>query len=197
MKATILLAIGILCVLVLPNAYGLIGDSKTTFKSNGYITQLTIEYNGTKTIGLVEGSGGGGGIALDSNLTIKIYDNTTDLPYVEIYDNDDLIDSFRMYEKEVARLWVTGDNGNETMIIITDMEGDRSAWINLVDYTCTGNETISPFMIFGDNYGTPSAIVFTWMNGCEQLAVPLYHGNYPFFANSGLIPSGHMPFVEN
>lgn len=86
-----------------------------------------------------------------------------------------------MYEKEVAKIWVTGDNGNETIILISDMRGSRSAWINLVDYTCTGNEKISPLMIYNKNGGLPDALIFTWLDGCEQLVVPLYQDSNPLF----------------
>jgi len=180
MKTTYLFAISLLCAITLSTAHGLIGEEGTNFSSNGYLTTISIKYDGAKTLGLVEGNGGGGGITLDSILTIKVYDNTTDHPYVELYDNDVLIDSFRMYDKEVAKIWVTGENGNETIILITDMEGSRSAWINLVDYTCTGDEFIKPFTIYNDNGGFPDALIFTWLDGCEQLVIPLYQGEYPF-----------------
>ena len=196
MKTTILFAIGILAILAVPGAHALIGDNKTTFYSDGYLTSIAIEYNGTRTLELVEGSGGGGGIMINSELTINIYDNTTDYPYVELYDDNQLIDSFRMYDKEVAKIWVSNNTGNETLILITDMRGDRSAWINLVDYTCTGNETINPFIVYNGNSGFPDAIIFTWLNGCEQLVVPLYKDNYPFFNNHNQLLSGHKPFVE-
>jgi len=184
MRIVYLVVISLLCAITLSTAYGLIGEEGTNFSSDGYLTTISINYDGARTLGIVEGNGGGGGYpTLNSELTVKVYDNTTDYPYVELYDNDVLIEGFRMYEKEVAKIWVTGDNGNETMILITDMRGSRSAWIDLVDYTCTGNEAISPFNIYNENGGLPDALIFTWLDGCEQLVVPLYQDSHSFFGS--------------
>ena len=181
MKIVYLIAISLLCAITLSTAHGLIGEKGTNFSSDGYLTTISISYDGEKTLGIADGGAGGGHPILNSELTVKVYDNTTDYPYVELYDNDVLIEGFRMYEKEVAKIWVTGDNGNETIILISDMRGSRSAWINLVDYTCTGNEKISPLMIYNKNGGLPDALIFTWLDGCEQLVVPLYQDSNPLF----------------
>ena len=183
MKIISLIVISLLCAITISTAHGLIGQSGTNFSSDGYLTTISINYNGTRTLGVVEGGAGGGYPTLNSELTIKVYDNTTDYPYVELYDNDVLIEGFRMYEKEVAKIWVTGNNGNETLVLITDMRGSRSAWINLVDYTCTEKEKISPFTIYNENGGVPDALIFTWLDSCEQLVIPLYQSHNPLFSN--------------
>lgn len=167
------------CFLAVSPAQALIGATGTTFSSDGYITTLSIAYNNTMHVDVVEG-GSGGGIYLNSVLTIKVYDNTTTLPYVEIYDNDDLISSFTMTEKEVAKINVTStDNQTDTYILITDMRGNKAAWINLVDYTCTGTEDIRKFWVYNSGWGFPDALIFTWLGDCEQLVIPLYVQEFP------------------
>ena len=165
----------LVCVLTITPAYALIGAEGTNFSSNGYETVISIEFDeAARTLYIVEGGGGGSGSPMYSLLTIKVYDNTTDFPYVEVWDDEYQVMNFTMYEKEVAKIWIENNGTNETVIIITDMIGDKSAWINLVDKRCTGYEDIRQFWVYKEGAGFPDAVIRTWLNDCEQFIVPLY-----------------------
>ena len=167
-----------LCGLVMSPAQGLVGSERTNFSTDGYETILSISYTGDKTLNLIEG-GTGGGSPLYSLMTVKLYDDTINYPYVEIWDDDYIVYNFTMYEKEVARIWVNGSNGTDTLILITDMLGDKSAWINFVDYTCPGTDDIRQFWVYKEGGGFPTALIFSWLEDCEQLIVPIYTHKFP------------------
>jgi hypothetical protein len=184
MRGELLIAIFVLLgALAVTPTHALIGANGTNFSSDGYLTTISIYYaEGGHTLGIHEGSGsgGGGGRTLASLLTIKVYDNTTSLPYVEVLDDGVMVENFTMYEKEVASINVTNSSGLvETLINIMDMRGDKSAWINLVDYKCTGNEDIKRFWMYKNGPGFPDAMIFTWLEDCEQLVVPLHVQSFP------------------